>query len=365
MALRKHLRENDFWETIEEPSLLEYLDLFVIGTIGDMVPLIKENRVLCLAGFNQIRKGNRLGLKSLVDVSRVELSKLDSDDITFKIVPRINAAGRMSHARICVSQLTETDIVNAEKTATLLDQLNSKRQKIELAIVQDIENRILQEPSLLNHKLLFLWDKSWNPSVLGIAASKLSRKYNIPVILLSCRENDAIGSGRSINSINIFNALKHHETLLEKFGGHAYASGLTVKIQNLVPLHDSLKQYIESTYSGDDFQKTLAVDAEIDLSDINYELAKEIDRMRPFGVANPEPVFLSKNIQVVSSHLMGISHRKMILKNASSPNGALVEAFHFNIKDPDDLPDYYPQITYKLKINKFKNCAAQIIIVEH
>lgn len=365
MALRKHLRDLAFWENIEEPNLLDYLDLFIIGTIGDMVPLIDDNRCLCIAGFNQIRKGTRLGLKSLIEASRVDLAKLDSDDITFKIVPRINAAGRISHARICVSLLTDTDIVNTEKTASLLDQLNLTRQKIELEIVKDIEHRLLQNPELLTKRLLLLWDNSWDPSVLGIAASKLSRKYNFPVILLSTRDELAIGSGRSINNINIYQALSGCSGLLEKFGGHAFASGLTIKKENLSALQDQLIQYFETNFHPEDFQKTMEIDAVLSLDDITYDLACEIDRLRPFGVSNPEPVFLSENIQVVSSFLIGNSHRKMILKNASSYNGSLIEAFHFNVRNPDNLPDYFPKITFKIKINKFKNQSAQIIIVEH
>jgi len=203
IALRKYFREKNFWEEIQEPNLLDYLDLFALGTIGDMVPLINVNRVLCIAGFKKIRQGTRPGLKSLVKICRIDFKKIDSDDISFKIAPRINAAGRVSHARICVSLLNATDIVNAEKTASLLDQLNIKRQKIEQEIILDIENRLLKNPDLLNSKLLFLWDEKWNPSVLGIAASKLSRKYFCPVILLSSAAEYAVGSGRSINNINI------------------------------------------------------------------------------------------------------------------------------------------------------------------
>ncbi len=363
MALRKYFRENHFWETRGEPNLLDYLDLFVIGTIGDMVPLINENRSLCLAGFNRLRQGKRLGLKSLAQIARVEISRMDSDDITFKIVPRINAAGRLSHARICVSQLTDTDIVNTEKTAVLLDQLNSKRQKIELEIVQDIENRLFKTPSLLNNKLLYLWDDFWEPSVLGIAASKLCRKYHVPVILLSCRNtSEAIGSGRSVNHINIHRALQENASLLKRFGGHAMASGLTVKKENIKTLGQNLARHIESTYCAEDFQKTITVDAVLDLRDVTFDLANEIDRLRPFGMENPEPVFMCKNIDVVSSYIFAGSHRKMILKNAASPSGHCVEAFQFNIIDPDNQPIFFSHVLFKLKVNKFKTGSAQIII---
>jgi single-stranded-DNA-specific exonuclease len=362
MGLRKFFREKGFWEDIEEPNLIDYLDLFAIGTIGDMVPLIKENRVLCIAGLKKIRLGTRLGLKSLAQICRIDLKKIDSDDISFKIVPRINAAGRISHARICVTQLTTQDIVNAEKTASLLDHLNKKRQKIEQEITTDIERLLLKNPSLLNNKLLFLWDDHWNPSVLGIAASKLSKKYNCPAILLSSAGDQAIGSGRSVNNINILQALIKNEVLLEKFGGHTMACGLTVNKDNLQILFQSLNRHMEEIYREIDFQKTLSIDAVIDLEDINFNLAKEIDRLRPFGMTNPEPIFICENIRVASSYVIGNSHRKMVLEKADSISRHQVEAFHFNINDPDDLPDYYSKIAFRLKINKFKKTSAQIII---
>ncbi len=362
MALRKFLRDKNFWQEIMEPNLADYLDLFAIGTIGDMVPLIHENRILCVAGIKKIREGTRAGLKSIVKICRLDQKKIVSDDISFKIVPRINAAGRISHSRICVSQLVDSNRVSAEKTAAVLDHLNVKRQKIEREIVEEIENRILKNRELLQKKILFLWDEKWNPSVLGIAASRLSKKYFCPVILLSSAQKNAVGSGRSINSINIFQVLQKNQSLLVKFGGHAMACGLTVKTENLDLLYENLNQYIEKTYSEEDFHKTKFIDAVLDIEQINYTLAKEIDQLRPFGVANPEPVFLLRKISVRSSHLIAGRHRKMILEDACSSNSNLVNAFHFNIEDPDNLPDFYSEIAFKLKKDKFKKSSAQIII---
>ena len=362
MALRKFLRDKNFWEEIIEPNLANYLDLFTLGTIGDMVPLIDENRILCVAGIKKIREGIRPGLQSIAKICRLDFKKIDSDDISFKIVPRINSAGRISHARICVSQLINTDIISAEKTASILDQLNVKRQKIEQEIVDEIEGKILKSPELLQQKLLFLWDDKWNPSVLGIAASKLSKKYYCPVILLSTAQENAVGSGRSINNINIFQALQKNHSLLVKFGGHTMACGLTVATENLSALYEKLNQYLDKSCSEQDFKKTKFIDAVLDIEDINYSLAKEIDQLRPFGIANPEPVFVCKNISVKHSYLIAGRHRKMVLENVDSLNPHQVEAFHFNVNDPDNLPNFYPQIAFKLKIDKFKKNSAQIII---
>jgi single-stranded-DNA-specific exonuclease len=362
MALRKFFREKGFWEQMNEPNLINSLDLFAIGTIGDMVPLINENRVLCMAGLKRIRQGTRQGLKALSRISRVDFRTIDSDDISFKIVPRINAAGRISHARICVSQLIDTDIITTEKTASLLDELNIKRRQIEREIIISIEHRLLKHPDLLAGKLLFLWDDKWEPSVLGIVASKLSKKYFRPVILLSTRSENAVGSGRSINNINIHQALTASRSLLEKFGGHALAAGLTLKKDNLPILCQQLKSHMEALYSEIDFQKAMAIDAVLDFDDIDFNLAREIDRLRPFGMANPEPLFVCKDLCVISSHIIGNSHRKMVLGKTGKTDQHRVEAFHFNITDPDHQPDYYSKIAFRLKINKFKTNAAQIII---
>jgi len=250
------------------------------------------------------------------------------------------------------------------KEEKLLSKIESskERQRIEQEIVNEIEGKILEIPELLQQKLLFLWDDKWNPSVLGIAASKLSKKYYCPVILLSTAQGNAVGSGRSINNINIFKALQKNHSLLVKFGGHAMACGLTVATKNLNALHEKLNQYLDKSCSEQDFKRTKFIDAVLDIEDINYSLAKEIDQLRPFGIANPEPIFVCKNIRVKHSYLIAGRHRKMVLENVDSSNSHQVEAFHFNVDDPDNLPDFYPQIAFKLKIDKFKKNSAQIII---
>ena len=363
MALRRFFREKGIWNDFPEPGLIQFLDLFAIGTIGDMVPLVHENRILCMAGIKQIRKNPRPGIQALAGAARIDPGRLDSDDISYKIVPRINAAGRISHARICVSLLVSRETAEARKTAFLLDELNVRRQTIERDIVTDIENRIQQDPALLkDRRLLLLWDKKWNPSVLGIAASKLARKYVCPVLLLACTGDTAMGSGRSINNINIHQALAENAHLLEKFGGHAMATGFTLDKNRLPDLVSGLKTHLETHYYETDFLKTLTIDARISLDDISFDLALELDRLRPFGMANPEPIFLSRRLKVVSSHILGGSHRKMLLQQADNAAGPVVEAFHFNAPDIRKAPVFYDQLAFRLKISKFKARTAQLII---
>ncbi len=362
MALRKRFREKGVWKEIPEPGLVRFLDLFAIGTIGDMVPLVRENRVLCLAGIKEIKKNKRPGLAGLLRAARLDPGRLDSDDLSFKIVPRINAAGRISHARICVSLLTCPALSHGERTAQILDELNQKRRIIENEIIADIEQRISKDASLLDNRLLMIWDADWNPSVLGIAASKLSKKYVCPVVLMSSVNDHIVGSCRSINQINIHRALSENSHLLEKFGGHALASGLTLTESCLPELVKGIENHLKTHYSDQDFIKTFKVDAQLEFKDITLSLAREIDSLRPFGTDNPEPVFLTRNLAVASSHLLGGLHRKMSLKDSVSDSKQRIEAFHFNLKDTKTLPDRFDKVIFRLKINKFRGESIQMII---
>ena len=362
MALRKFLRQKGYWKDKKEPNLTDYLDLFAIGTMADMVPLLNENRILCIKGIEKIKSQKRIGIKILAQNADIDIKQIDSDDISFKLIPRINAAGRLSHARICVSLLTSDDITNALSTSALLNKLNKKRQIIEKEIIVEIEAILEKNNDLLKNKILILCNDKWEQSVLGIAASRLARKYFCPVILLSGKDDYAIGSGRSVNQINIHKALFAHKDLLERFGGHAMAAGLTIKKENLPKFREKLNTYIKQTYCKEDFLKTLTIDAILDFEDINMNLVGQIESLKPFGAANPKPVFLCKNIKVISSFLIGDKHRKMMLSNGLNHT---IEAFHFNITNPYDLPDYYDKIFFELRINTYKKTPfVQIIIID-
>jgi len=360
MGLRKVFRDNGVWEQFAEPKLSEYLDLFTIGTIGDMVPLVQDNRALCVAGIKRIRMGLRPALVSMARTSRVDIDKLDSDDISFKIVPRLNAAGRISHARICVSHLTCPAPAQTDTTAALLDELNGKRQLIEKEIVEDIERCIASDSSILENRLIVLWDSKWEASVLGIAASRLARKHTCPVVLLNSKDDIAKGSCRSINQINIHKVLSETRDLLETFGGHAMAAGLSVKKENLARLKPALTDILSLVCTDKDFKPVQKIDAVIEIADITPELVSQIDMLRPFGTGNPEPVFLMENMWVASSIIIGGCHRKMTLTDQSREHQ--VEALHFNLSDTTCLSDFFPKLMVKLKMDKFKQNCVQVIV---
>ncbi|MBF0203553.1 MAG: single-stranded-DNA-specific exonuclease RecJ [Desulfamplus sp.] len=356
IALRSHLRQKEFWENIPEPNLMEYCDLFAIGTIADMVPLKAENRILSKAGITTIHKGKREGLKALIAVSRLDQNAIDSDDIGFRIAPRINAAGRISHSRICVDLLTEKNRVKAEQTAFILDELNKKRQEMEKRIVDEIEKRISLDPEILKRSSIVMEDSAWNAGVLGIAASRISRKYSRPVVLISTASSfsvpsssssvasypvssiptasakiasiptasvagspknvviPATGSCRSIGNINIHEALCACAVLLENFGGHRMAAGISIKPENIKKFADCFEDQISRLATSEDFIPKIIIDAHIHIDEITASFMEEIERLRPFGTDNPEPLFQCSDVKVVSSFMIGSKHRKMVLK---------------------------------------------------
>ncbi len=365
IALRQYLRQQNFWTSIPEPNLMSYCDLVAIGTMADMVPLKNENRILTIAGIRVIQQGKRPGLKALADVSRVDTSFFDSDDISFRIAPRINAAGRMAHARICVSMLTTREKGSAEQTAALLDQLNLKRQHTEKSIVEDIEKQIVRQPQILDRQAIVLSNDKWNPGVLGIAASKTARKYFRPVVLISTAATPATGSCRSVASVDIHAILTQCTSILEKFGGHVMAAGISLLEVNIPAFAKMFEEKVARVVKENPLKKQLILDCELEPHEITETLINEVDRLRPFGTDNPEPLFHCSNLRVTSSVIIADRHRKMILEK-TSPSGtsATIEAFQFNIDTDQPLPVHFDKIAFRVRMNRFNRKSFPQIIIE-
>lgn len=415
-ALRTYMRNQGFWEEIPEPNLVDYCDLFAIGTIADMVPLKAENRILSRTGISVIQKGMRAGLKSLVKISGIDHKNINSDDISFKIAPRINAAGRISHSRICVDLLSEKSSTKAEQTAFVLEELNRKRQEIEKWIVDDIEQRVSLNPAIIKRASIVMQDKKWNVGVLGIAASRIAKKYCRPVVLISTAAVNlkephhrsaistnqslryATGSCRSIGQINIHAALSKCSDLLENFGGHTMAAGISIKPENIEKFADRFEQEIEKVIESDSdlakddvsdsFNSQMVCDARLNFDDITDKLVSEIELLRPFGTDNPEPLFCCSDVKVISSFMISSKHRKMVLEQINSNRTTQTEdseikrtfeAVHFNMgKSVDEdsslrlqdsidstvLPDKFKKIAFRVKKNRFNAKNTTQIFIE-
>lgn len=272
----------------------QFLDLVALGTIADLVPLIDENRILTAHGLKQISTTNNLGLQALKRVCSLNDS-IDSQDVGFSLAPRINAVGRLQNASLAVDLLMADTIEEAEELATTVQSINSERQQIVREIVKEAE-AIIEADELQN--FIVVANEGWNEGVLGIVASRLVQKYDRPAIVLTIqRENNLVkGSGRSIPAFDLFSQLLKISDLFTNFGGHSQAAGLSLPIEHLPELINKLNKFVNEQLEGEDFKQLIEISDVLECEDLSESLVHEINELAPFGMKNPKPVFLYKQI---------------------------------------------------------------------
>jgi len=335
IALRKILREEGFWTKGGYPNLREYLDLVALGTVADIVPLVEENRIFVKHGLETLNLSTRLGIKALIRASRLEDIPLTPNLISYRLAPRINAAGRMGKADKGVILLTTSDSAEAENIAKELDEDNMQRQQIEKTIFNEACRIIEESEEGTNQKAFVLDSPDWHPGVIGIVASRIVEKYYRPTILIALDGNIGRGSARSIEAFHIYDGLKESEDLLEGFGGHEAAAGLTISRDNISKLRAKLNYLAEKTLSPEDIIPKLYVDTEIPLTHINESLIQEIQALAPIGADNPEPLFVSEIISVKNCRIVGNGHLKMWIGNGGNNFDAIGFGMGKVIPDPD------------------------------
>jgi single-stranded-DNA-specific exonuclease len=292
-------------------DLKEYLDLVAIGTIADSVPLTDENRIFAIFGLQEINNSScRTGIQALKKTAAIEKC-LNSGHISYAIVPRINAAGRLDDAGEVVELFLTQDDEKASAISALLEQQNKKRQKIEGEVLKSALNMIT--PHQLDHAIV-LSSHDWHPGVIGIVASRIADMYYRPVFLFSVKDSIAKGSARSIHPFHLYDAITECSDLLLGFGGHRQAAGLRMTVDNLQAFKKQMNGIVEKVLHADDMIPTLEIDATVNFSDLNFDLVKELRLLEPFGDSNREPVFGSKNIEIVNHKIVGSKHLKMYLK---------------------------------------------------
>jgi single-stranded-DNA-specific exonuclease len=363
ICLRKYLREQNFWKHRPEPNLKNLCDLVALGTIGDMVPLVEENRILSKTGLNLIRSALRPGISALCEAAGIANQMLDAEDVAFRLVPRLNAAGRMDHASMALKLLTTDNIATARQLAQSLNGLNDRRQEQEKVVLNHILSDLQHHPERLNTRSLVCWDSEWHQGVLGIVASRITETYFRPAVLVAMKGNMGKGSARSIPGLDLFSALQSCQHCLEDFGGHSMAAGLTIRAEKLGEFQDAFENAVSKMTCPEDWIPKLTIDAEIVLADITEGLIDEIERLSPFGTGNPEPVFAARNVKVVSSKIVGKNHRKMVLIQDADPAAKPVAAIRFNAQGPMQTQASFDRIAFRLRWNRWNgNRTIQLII---
>jgi single-stranded-DNA-specific exonuclease len=363
VGLRKYLRDHNFWKDRTEPNLKNLCDLVALGTISDMVPLIEENRIFSKVGLDLINSATRPGLSALRKVAGIANQPTDAEDIAFRLAPRLNAAGRMDHASIALKLLTTTNNATAQKLAESLNGLNDRRQKQERLILDGILTDFEHHPDRLQKKALVCWHSEWHPGVLGIVASRLTEKYFRPAVLIAVKDELGKGSARSIPGVDIFKTLQACQHCLQDFGGHSMAAGLTIRTQNLAEFQHTFEKTVAKMTRPDESTPQLIIDAEIKFADISETLINEIEALGPFGIANLEPVLMTRKVKVVSSKIVGRNHRKMMLAHASGRARKPVPAIRFNADGRMQTETAFSRIAFRLRWNRWNaNKTVQLII---
>lgn len=366
ICLRKYLRDTGLWRDRPEPNLKQFCDLVALGTVADVVPLVNENRILSKAGLELIGSGeSRLGIRALIKACGISGNAVGTEDIAFRLAPRLNASGRMGHAKTAVTLLTTDDAETAKQISQSLNQMNQKRQEIEKKMFEEILEYLAQNPSLTRGCTLVLARAGWHEGVLGIVASKIVEKYFRPVILISLKNGFGKGSGRSIPGVDLHAGLTACADDLEFFGGHAMAAGLKIRADHIGQFQKNFEKAIQDAAAPADFFQTLLIDAELNFNDISDGLVNDLESLAPFGEGNPEPIFISRNVKVLSSKMVGQNHRRMVLGQPTrGRTGRTLNAIHFNIDTAAPCYENLDQIAYRLQWNRWNGKKTMQIIIE-
>ena len=311
IALRRLLREEGVWNNGNMPNLKGYLDLVALGTVSDVVPLTGVNRIIAKHGLKELTRSSRAGILALKEIGGLANAIVDTTAVNFRFAPRINAAGRLDDAAAVVRMLIAGDPSEAQKIALRLDELNLQRQRIEEKILFEAREMIQRSEELKGRKTFVLASPDWHPGVIGIVASRLTEEFHRPAILIALKGKMGKGSGRSIPSFSLYQALKSCERWMERFGGHEQAVGLAISAEAIPDFSRALEEFADSALSPELLIPSLTLDTVVRLEQMNESFLSELDSLAPFGMGNPEPIMGLHDLTVVDSKPVGKNHLRL------------------------------------------------------
>ena len=373
LALRRHLTEQQWFQqhNIPEPNMSKLLDIVALGTVADVVPLDQNNRILVYQGLRRIRAGQCVpGITALLDIAGRNQMRLVASDLGFAVGPRLNAAGRLDDMSLGINCLLTDDMVEARRMATILSELNDERRMIE----QDMQQQALTilaalKPDKQDHLPtgICLFDEQWHQGVIGILASRIKDRFHRPVIAFAPSNGDEIkGSARSIPGLHIRDALAEiaaqYPKLIDKFGGHAMAAGLTLSRASFDNFAKAFDAVVSKNLTEEQLHNSLVSDGELSQDDLTIEVAEVLREAGPWGQAFPEPLF-DGTFEIVEQRLVGNKHLKMVLMKDHQP----IDAIAFNI-DIEAWPNHRCErvhVAYRIDVNEFRGRRTVQLIVEH
>lgn len=311
----------------------DFLDFVTLATTADIVPLVEENRTLVKLGLKRINENPRPGVKALINSSGLKNEELSSSQIVFILAPRINAVGRLGDAQRAVQLLISSNQNEANQLATILEEENKARRKIDEETFLHAQELVENYLDLENNLSIVLHQENWHPGVIGIVASRLVEKYYLPTIMMTTVDGVIKGSARSIAGFDIYQALKKVEDKLLQFGGHKYAAGISVEIDKLEDFKEAFNNAVKELMKDELLRPEIKIDSEIELTEITPRFQKILKEFAPFGPENLRPVFLVRNVQVISPpKIVGNSHLKFKVRQ----NNITFDAIGFNLSHLKD-----------------------------
>ena len=343
-----------------EEVQVELLDLVAIGTIADMVSLTDENRVMVQYGLEVLRNTQRIGLQELFEIAGISSGDISEETVGFQLAPRLNALGRLDDPNPAIDLLTGFDDEEVHEIALMIQEKNEERKEIVQAIYEEAKS--LVDP---NKSVQVLAKEGWNPGVLGIVAGRLLEELGQTVIVLNIEDGRAKGSARSIEAVDIFEALDPHRELFIAFGGHAGAAGMTLEAEQLDALSEILETYVKDKGIDAKCKSQLYLDEELDLENLNLDTVKSFERLAPFGMDNQKPIFYIRDFQVENARSMGAGDSHLKLKISKGTANFEVVAFGQGAKATEFAQTKQLELAVTLSVNQWNGqTTLQLMMVD-
>ncbi len=309
----------------------QYLDLVAVSIASDIVPITGENRILTHFGLKKLNTNPSCGLQALIDLSTHKSGLFTVNDIVFQIGPRINAAGRIDHAKDAVKLLTSRTLAEATIYSASVDDQNNTRKGYDLKITEEALALLDNNTQLQSRKTTVLYKEDWHKGVIGIVASRLTERYYRPTIILTHTNGHIAGSARSVLGFDLYEALSECSDLLDQYGGHKYAAGLTMQTSNVGLFQQRFEEVVSKTIKPEMLQQEVLIEKEIKLSEIDSKFYKILHQFQPYGPQNEAPTFLCKQVQMgYNAYVVGNTHLKFSVKQADS---AIFDCIGFGLGD--------------------------------
>lgn len=342
---------------IDFSELYELIDLVVVSIASDIVPLIGENRILAYYGLKKLSENPIKGLSIIKKIAGIKDKELTISDCVFKIGPRINAAGRIKSGSDAVELLISENSKSATGFARQIDTYNNTRKNLDREITHDALRRIGNSIEQRNKKSTVLYNKKWHKGVIGIVASRLTETYYRPTVILTESNGIATGSARSVSDFNIYDAIESCSSLLKNFGGHKFAAGLSLDIENIDAFAECFETYVAENITEEQQKPVVMVDAEISFADIDRKFYNILRQMSPFGPGNMNPVFLTRNVKDTGATKRVGNNKEHLKMEVVDENGIVFKGIAFSM-----APDFYRvvskdqsfSICYSIDKNEFR-----------